>query len=699
MRRRIFKTKQLLLTAILLITTTTAVQADFSVNIYINESNRINLIFNSPAQIPFSENLVIAEQFDQYQTSSGYTFAGWYKIDNTSWPVDSLVSEWTEIYARWNAEVTFDSKGGSAISPSTSQCRTDLPITMPGDPTFPGFNFDGWYYTDDVNSVKKWDLTKNITAQYARAKIDLYAHWNPIIVLNTSIPAGLTSNMPTDNDTIITYNGTFDFILTPASGRHFRVAVNGNYITESGGVFTYTFNNVTAPDTIRTITADEYFLVGYNSQGGSAEATQTVPEGTAAAEPSPEPTRTGYTFGGWYTDQACTNQWSFATLVTANITLYAQWKATVTFDSQGGNPATTTQTVIDGQALAAFPATPPTLAGHIFDGWYREASCTNVWNLADAITQDTTLYAKWLPTYTATFNTHGGSAVASQTVVTGTIISTAPASTLAGHTFNGWYTAATGGTAINFPLTVVSDTTLHARWTAIPDEPVAPPFISRSIVMPQITGIATYPAAGMHYVQSQTDFVFEMWALDGYSLNNVTVTTDRGNEVVIADAITNEQLTMNNEQSVFGAEIAASEIPPRNDVGSGSVIASSPSVIARNSLLRGNEANTISASAPARLRVTIKHINASTTILIGGVTVGIEQIGDHKFTVYPNPTDGIITVKNLTAGKTIYIYSMSGTLVSTFNAIDETQKIDLTSLAKGTYLLRFEDQTLKIIKN
>ena len=681
MRRRIFKTKQLLLTAILLITTTTAVQADFMVNIYINESNRINLTFNSPAQIPFSANLVIAEQFDQYQTSSGYTFAGWYKSDNTSWPVDSTVSEATDIYARWNTVVTFDSKGGSAISPSTSQCRTDLPITMPGDPTFPGFNFDGWYYTDDVNSVKKWDLTKNITAQYARAKIDLYAHWNPVIVLNTSIPAGLTSNMPTDNDTIITYNGTFDFILTPASGRHFRVAVNGNYITESGGVFTYTFNNVTAPDTIRTITADEYFLVGYNSQGGTPVTRTDSITASATIPSSPVTTRTEYTFGGWWTaisGVSGATEWSFGgsgTSVTQDTTLYAHWIAHTTVIT--GQPAGDELCIGSGYTISV-AATGTSLTYQ----WYKDGVAI------PGATSDSYDITNAQPShsgsYTVIVTGLAGSPVTSNEAIIKVLVTTEIVTNIADATFSAtpgtlkieavgnnltyqWYhnNQAIPG-AISERITMRDDGYYYVTVTggcgtvnsnrAYVYFDLPTPVINRMVSMPQIQGIATSPYAGKHYVPSGGSFVFEMWPLPGYSLRYATVTTDRGNDVVI--------------------ELAEP-------------------VIATKSLV-----SVPSFTGDERLRVTVKNVYSAITIRIEGAGPVGNDFGlqNGELTAYPNPTDGIITIKGLTTGKTIYIYNMSGTLVSTLIANDETQKIDLSALAKGTYLLQFEGQTIKIIR-
>lgn len=64
--------------------------------------------------------------------------------------------------------------------------------------------------------------------------------------------------------------------------------------------------------------------VKFDTQGGSSVSDQTPASGSALAKPA-DPTREGYTFGGWYTDAACTKAYDFAAAVTADMTLYAKW--------------------------------------------------------------------------------------------------------------------------------------------------------------------------------------------------------------------------------------------------------------------------------------------------------------------------------------------------------------------------------------
>lgn len=64
--------------------------------------------------------------------------------------------------------------------------------------------------------------------------------------------------------------------------------------------------------------------VRFNSKGGSDVEKIKVQKGQPADEPT-DPTKSGYTFYGWYKDTECTEPYDFESEVNANITLYAKW--------------------------------------------------------------------------------------------------------------------------------------------------------------------------------------------------------------------------------------------------------------------------------------------------------------------------------------------------------------------------------------
>ena len=73
-------------------------------------------------------------------------------------------------------------------------------------------------------------------------------------------------------------------------------------------------------------------------------------------------------------------------------------------------------------------------------------------------------------------------------------------------------------------------------------------------------------------------------------------------------------------------------------------------------------------------------------------------IAGNIFNVYPNPTDGEVTIEGLTPGGIVKLYSPTGSLIASYTAHDSVLKIDLTSFKQGLYLLNYEGKTLKVIR-
>lgn len=77
--------------------------------------------------------------------------------------------------------------------------------------------------------------------------------------------------------------------------------------------------------------------VSFSAGEGSKVDFQTTAANGSITKPA-DPTRDGYTFGGWYADEACTEAYDFSTAVTADMTLYAKWiKNAVTPGGNGGS--------------------------------------------------------------------------------------------------------------------------------------------------------------------------------------------------------------------------------------------------------------------------------------------------------------------------------------------------------------------------
>lgn len=136
-----------------------------------------------------------------------------------------------------------------------------------------------------------------------------------------------------------------------------------------------------------------------NGKTGTAPASQTVQHGNRALKPT-DPSADGFSFLGWYLDAEGDVYFDFNTPITGNTTLYAKWASrevklyTVSFDLNG-KPGTKPedQRVAEG-GMAGSPVNP-TAAGFIFRGWYRDRECKSLYDFADPVTADLTLYARW----------------------------------------------------------------------------------------------------------------------------------------------------------------------------------------------------------------------------------------------------------------------------------------------------------------
>ncbi len=114
-----------------------------------------------------------------------------------------------------------------------------------------------------------------------------------------------------------------------------------------------------------------------------------LPSYTGGTPAKPADAQYTYTFIGWTPGiSSVTGAETYTAVFRSAVNSH-----TITFHSMGGS-AVSSKTAAFGAFLSE-PAAP-TLAGHIFGGWYKEAGCVNAWNFSiDTVPADITLYAKW----------------------------------------------------------------------------------------------------------------------------------------------------------------------------------------------------------------------------------------------------------------------------------------------------------------
>ena len=172
-------------------------------------------------------------------------------------------------------------------------------------------------------------------------------------------------------------------------------------------------NSTPAPDTAIEKTYTVTFNLNYGSD--TRYDVKTVKEGDTVSKPT-NPSRSGYSFSGWYVEKSGGRQFDFKTGITSDLTLYAHWSSssggdgnsgsdgyvppsttfyTVTFYMNDGTDAVhTTSSVVYGGAVSA--PSVPARSGYIFDGWYTDAATTTAYSFSSPVTRNFDLYAKWI---------------------------------------------------------------------------------------------------------------------------------------------------------------------------------------------------------------------------------------------------------------------------------------------------------------
>lgn len=221
------------------------------------------------------------------------------------------------------------------------------------------------------------------------------------------------------------------------------------------------------------------YTITYNLDGGTNSASNPASyTSTSAAITLASPTKTGYTFGGWYDNASFTGTavTSIPTGSTGNKTYWAKWTADVyaiTYNLNGGVNSASNPTMYSVTS-AAITLAAPSRTGYSFGGWYDNSGLTGtaVTTIPTGSTGNKAFWAKWTVVgYVITYNLNGGtnsaSNPASYTSTSATITLAAPSRT--GYVFGGWFdnSGLTGTAVSSIPTGSTGDKTFYAKWTVI----------------------------------------------------------------------------------------------------------------------------------------------------------------------------------------------------------------------------------------
>mgnify|MGYP004518902413 FL=1 len=198
-------------------------------------------------------------------TRDGYDFLGWF-LGTEKFNFSTAIKENIKLEAKWISKTDDNNRTRTItldIDGKKEEVKTDASgvLSEVKDPTKSGYKFLGWYIGDEkVDLSKPFEEDTTIVAKWKKVKSES----------NSNNKNNTTPSTPTkpEEPTVTKYTVTFD------------------------------------------------------SDGGSSVSKQTVVSGKTATKPS-NPTRSGYTFKGWYLNGA---EYNFPSKVTKNITLTAKWE-------------------------------------------------------------------------------------------------------------------------------------------------------------------------------------------------------------------------------------------------------------------------------------------------------------------------------------------------------------------------------------
>ncbi|MDD2297961.1 MAG: InlB B-repeat-containing protein, partial [Sphaerochaetaceae bacterium] len=419
-----------------------------------------------------------------------------------------------------------------------------------------GYHFVKWSDGSIDNPRTDKNVTGNITvtAVFAINEYDEYTvtfvDWDGSVIETQSVEHGKAATAPEDPERTGYTFSEWDKDFTNITG---NLTVTAQYEINS---YTVSFEN-----------ADEV-------------ESQQIDHGNKAQKPE-DPIKEGYSFIGWYADEALTVEFDFDTEITVDTTIYAKWEIntytlTYTAGKDGNISGDATQTVEHGEDGTQVEAIPD--EGYLFIKWSDDSTANP--RTDTNIMADITVQAEFaINEYTVTFKDHEGNVIDTQTVKHGEGATAPDAPAREGYIFKGWdkeFTNVTSDLIITVQYTigqctvtfnsnggseVGAQTVDFGKIVAKPDNPIKEGYIfvgwyeeveltnewnfETGVVTEDITLYAKWkPKTGISY---EVEHYQQDIAGDGYTLKEVEQLAGATDEAVNAEAKSYTGFTENTD--------------------------------------------------------------------------------------------------------------------------------------------------------
>ncbi len=347
---------------------------------------------------------------------SGRTYANHASIKNLTSKDGATVT----LYAQWapySYAITYVLKGGKNSSSNPKSYTIKSATINLANPKRSGYKFEGWY-TSSSYRTKVTSIPKGSTG-----KKTFYAKWSILTYRLTYILNGGTNNSSNPSTYKVT-NATITLAKPTRRGYTFGGWYSdATYKTRISSIA----KGSTGSKKLYAKWTPTKYTITYNLNGGTNSkknpATYTITSTTVTLM---NPTRTGYSFMGWYTSSSYkTRVTSIPKGSTGKKTLYAKWKAhsySIVFNGNGATSGSMSrQSNLSYGTSHTLAANTFSRSGYTFKGWNTKANGTGasysnrsvVKNLTSTQNGVVTLYAQWesLVSWTLSDTSYGGVAI------------------------------------------------------------------------------------------------------------------------------------------------------------------------------------------------------------------------------------------------------------------------------------------------
>lgn len=362
--------------------------------------------------------------FDNFKVVNPYQQDQFPDVSIDDWFFENVVTAYAMGLMKGNANGTFNPNGSVTIAEAVAIAARLHSIYTTGTENF--VQGTPWYQVYADYAYQKGIFSGAYTLNNANEPA---TRWEFAMILASALPEEAYEAINTVADEAIPDVSLAD-TYGPDVYKLYRAGItigsdsNGTFNPESSirrSEVAAIVTRMAQPDLRQSITLGDMevpgiftvtFRLGYSS--GGIYDKQLVTEGDRAREPK-EPSRSGYTFEGWYTKAEGGREYDFDDAVTENLVLYAHWAVKdtpyvpgepiypdqgntelvyVTFDLNYDGAAEASVVELEKGSTVDEPENP-TREGYVFAGWYTGAAAETEFDFSTAIDANMTLYAGW----------------------------------------------------------------------------------------------------------------------------------------------------------------------------------------------------------------------------------------------------------------------------------------------------------------